>query len=438
MWRGQKTGSSSSTFLSKDLQPSPCCSATASTVFARFSFTIGWTEAIERPRLWLHKVVESFQHLTAMMNFREWQEENLLSHGVALLKERGVSRGPGQFCGFAPHPTFIGKADWAKVLPFDAVVWNSICAQSLGYASSPEPQRVRDGEGQSLTLPQLAELAGRVTAYYQDHGFPLTRAIIPAQSITGGVVIIQVVEARYGKVQLNNHSEVSDVLLNATLAPLNGGKLISDAELNRALLLLSDVQGVGVSAVLKPGTEVATADMEVEARYNKAPLVNVSLDNYGSRDIGRARLSGNINIVNPFHHGDILSANIISTGERMNYSRVAYDTLFNGQGTRVGGAYSILNYKLGSAASALDAHGDATVASLWAKHPLVRSKQYSVYGQLQYDGKNLRDRIDVSGLRADRHLNNWVLSVNGDLRDDLLAGGMSMASLGLTSGRKKF
>jgi len=297
---------------------------------------------------------------------------------------------------------------------------------------------VSDGEGQSLTLPQLSELAGRVTTYYQDHGFPLTRAIIPAQSIIGGVVIIQVVEARYGKVQLNNHSEVSDALLNASLVPLNGGKLISDAELNRALLLLSDVPGVGVSAVLKPGSEVATADMEVETRYNKAPLVNASLDNCGSPDIGRARLSGNINIVNPFHHGDILSANIISTGERMNYVRGAYETLLSGQGTRVGGAYSILSYKLGNAASVLDAHGDATVTSLWAKHPLVRSKQYSVYGQLQYDAKKLRDRIDVSGLRTDRHLNNWVLSVNGDLRDDLLAGGVSMSSLGLTSGRKSF
>ncbi|MBT3065381.1 ShlB/FhaC/HecB family hemolysin secretion/activation protein [Rhodoferax sp. U11-2br] len=297
---------------------------------------------------------------------------------------------------------------------------------------------VADQEGKSLTLPQLGELAGRITAYYQSHGFPLTRAIIPAQSITEGVIIIQVVEAHYGKVQLNNHSEVSDALLNASLAPLSGGALIADDELNRALLLLSDVPGVGVNAVLKPGAAVGTADMDVETRYNQAPLANISLDNYGNRYIGRTRLSGNLNIANPFHHGDTLSANIITTGEGMNYARVGYDTLLNGQGTRVGGAYSALHYKLGSTVSALDANGTAAVASLWAKHPWIRTKQYNLYAQLQYDAKNLRDHVDVSNLRTDRHLNNWVLSVNGDLRDNLLAGGISTASVGWTNGRSSF
>lgn len=309
---------------------------------------------------------------------------------------------------------------------------------NTAFATETLHALVKDSEGQSLTLPQLNALAGRITAYYQAQGYPLTRAIIPAQSITAGIVVIQVVEARYGKAQLTNRSEVNDALLNAALAPLNGGGLISDAELNRALLLLSDIPGVAVGAVLKPGAAVGTADMDVETRYNRTALFNLALDNYGSRDIGRTRLSGNLNIVNPFHHGDILSANLISTGEHMNYARVAYDTLLNGQGTRVGGAYSALKYKLGSSASALDAHGDATVASLWAKQPLVRSKQYSVYAQLQFDRKKLRDRIDVSNLRSDRHLNNWILSLNGDSRDDFLGGGVNMAGLGLTIGRKSF
>lgn len=295
-----------------------------------------------------------------------------------------------------------------------------------------------DQEGKSLTLSQLDELAGRITAYYQSRGFPMSRAIIPVQSITDGVILIQVVEAHYGKVRLNNRSEVGDALLQASLLPLSGGQLIADADLDRALLLLSDVPGVGVNAVLKPGSAVGTADMDVEARYVSAPLANISLDNYGSRYIGRTRLSGNFNIVNPFHHGDILSANLVSTGEGMNYGRLGYDTLLNGQGARIGGAYSALHYKLGSTARALDANGTAKVASLWAKQPLIRSKQFNMYAQLQYDAKNLLDHIDVGSLRTDRHLNNWIASVNGDLRDNLLGGGMSIASLGWTSGRVGF
>ena len=297
---------------------------------------------------------------------------------------------------------------------------------------------VADQEGKSLTLAQLEELAGRITAFYQARGFRITRAIIPAQSITDGVVVIQVVEAHYGSVRLNNSSEVKDAVLGAVLASLAGGELIADDELNRTLLLLSDVPGVAVNAVLKPGTAVGTSDIDVETRHVQSAPANFSLDNYGNPYIGRTRLSGNFNIVNPLHAGDILSANLTTTGDGMSYVRAAYDTLLNGQGTRIGAAYSALRYKLGGSARALDANGTASVGSVWAKHPFIRTSEYNLYAQLQYEAKKLRDRVDVGGLRTDRHLRNWVMSVNGDQRDSLLGGGMSTASLSWTSGRHGF
>lgn len=79
----------------------------------------------------LHFVAESFQQFSKFMNSQEWQEQNLLSQGVALLHERGVLRDAGQFFGFAPHPALVGEIDWSRVLPLNAKVWNSICAQTL-------------------------------------------------------------------------------------------------------------------------------------------------------------------------------------------------------------------------------------------------------------------------------------------------------------------
>jgi hemolysin activation/secretion protein len=67
-------------------------------------------------------------------------------------------------------------------------------------------------------------------------------------------------------------------------------------------------------------------------------------------------------------------------------------------------------------------------------HPLVRSRDFNLYGQLQYDHKQLRDRVDASAIRTDRHLGNSVLSLSGDLRDALLSGGTNIWSLGWTSG----
>ena len=96
----------------------------------------------------VHPVAKDTEEFAALMNSSEWQRLNLLSEGVALLKERGVSREAGQFFAFAPHPAFVGKIVWSSVRPLSAVVWNSICAQTLATpieAAPPSetPERAR-------------------------------------------------------------------------------------------------------------------------------------------------------------------------------------------------------------------------------------------------------------------------------------------------------
>jgi hemolysin activation/secretion protein len=227
-------------------------------------------------------------------------------------------------------------------------------------------------------------------------------------------------------------------LLAATLSPLQGGQVISQADMDRALLLLSDIPGVAVNATLTPGESVGTSDLLVNARPVPAVMGNVALDNNGNRYTGRARLGGTVNVIDPLHHGDILSVSGLSSGSGMNYGRLAYDTLVSGQGTRIGGSYSALHYRLGGPLSSLDAHGTAQVESLWAKQPLVRSRDVNLYGQIQYDQLQLRDHVDASAIDTDRHLGNWTLSVAGDARDGLLSGAVSTWSVGLTAGRVGF
>jgi hemolysin activation/secretion protein len=297
---------------------------------------------------------------------------------------------------------------------------------------------VMDAEGKKFTLDELGKLAARITDYYRAHGYPLTRAIIPAQTIKEGVVEIQVIEARYGKISLNNSSRVNDALLNATLSPLQGGKPIEQKELDASLLLLSEIPGLVTSATLLPGQMVSTSDLEIKTEPTQAVSGNVSLDNDGNKVTGRARAGGSLNFINPLHHGDVLSTSGMSSGSGMNYGRVSYETLLDGTGTRMGGAYSALHYKLGDTLATLNGHGTAQVGSLWLKHPFMRSREGNLYGQVQYDSKRLRDRIDTSGTRTDRHLDNWTASLSGDARDTFLSGGINTFNLGLISGRVSF
>ena len=297
---------------------------------------------------------------------------------------------------------------------------------------------VAEGEGKTLTLAQLEELSDRITDYYRSHGYPLARAIIPAQTIQSGVVKIQVIVARYGKVMLNNTSRVNDLLITKTLAFLAPDQDIEQAALDRALLLVSDLAGVAVNSTLMPGAEVGASDLLVSTTPTKAIFGSINVDNYGSSFTGRARLGGTVNFVDPLNlkASDTLSLTGLSSGSGVNFGRMAYETVLNGNGTAVGGSLSALRYTLGSSLAASNAYGSAQIQSLWVRQPLVRSRNVNLYSQLQYDNVKLRDRI--GDIKTDRHLGNLTLSLAGDARDDFVSGGINTWNVGVTTGRVDF
>ncbi len=297
---------------------------------------------------------------------------------------------------------------------------------------------VADAEGQTLTFAELGALAERITSYYRARGYLLAQAIIPPQEIRRGVVTIAIVEARYGEVTLDNRSRVRDALLRDTLSPLRGGAAVEQRTLDRSLLLASDIPGIVVGATLRPGTAAGASDLAIDITPGPAVIGNAMIDSYGNSYTGRARISGTVHFINPLHHGDVLSLSALTSGEGLNYARIGYEIVLNGAGDRAGISYSALEYELGEELEPLRAHGEARAASAWLSHPFVRSRNLNLYGHLQYDRLDLQDHIDVGAIRTDRGLDDWTISLDGDMRDQLLAGATTTWSVGWTNGRVDF
>jgi len=277
---------------------------------------------------------------------------------------------------------------------------------------------VADSEGKQLTLADLDDLADRISTAYLKAGYPLVRVYVPAQTLSDGVVKLAVVEARYGKVVLQNDSAVNEATLQATLAPLQAGQAVSNYALERSLLLLSDISGAQASSAIRPGDEPGTSDLLVDVTSAPRYTGTLGMDDFGNAYTGRARLTGSFDVNGLLHRGDLLDFSAVSSGGGMNYVQGGYRYLLNGQGTTLRAGVSSLHYHLGDDLAPLDAYGSAVVGSVTLTQPIIRNTVGNLYGQLEFDHKLLKDDIGLVMIDNDRQANVWVATLAGDQRDE--------------------
>jgi hemolysin activation/secretion protein len=284
--------------------------------------------------------------------------------------------------------------------------------------------------GKDLTLADMEKAAAEISRFYRGKGYLVARAYLPAQEISNGVVEIAVLEGRIGKVdvRLSGKGRLDELavknMVDGSIAP---GDVVSEKKLERGLLLANDMAGVNVNSTLVPGASVGTSDLVVEAE--QAGMVNgeIDYDNFGNRYTGDSRIGASLNINNPAKRGDLATVRVMTSGSGLYYGRLSYMLPVGSKGTKIGAAYSEMHYKLGKEFSPLDVKGNAKVASLFALHPFVRSRNFSLYGSLGYDHKSMLNKAGP-GTTSDNRDNLISLGVSGDSRDGLGGGGMNSFS----------
>lgn len=295
---------------------------------------------------------------------------------------------------------------------------------------------VSELEGSTRTLKDLNLAAERITLYYREQGYPVARAYLPAQEIKDGVVTIAVVEGRIAAQQLNNKSRLSDERAAAYLDRSGKGGVIRSDSIDRGLLLLNDTPGVtNARATLQPGASVGTSDLVVQLEPGAAYSGNIDFDNYGNRYVGAYRLGGTLNINSPLQIGDVLTANVLTSGSGLSYGRVAYQLPLGSDGLRVGAAYFETRYELDKEFKMLNAHGKASSASVYASYPFIRSQFSNLNGTLSWEQKKLSDSVDATATVTDKSARLVAAGVFGTRQDAFAGGGINSLSLSAIFGQ---
>ena len=338
--------------------------------------------------------------------------------------------------GFAPKPALDALP--SASVPVKAVTFTG----NTVFTSAELAPLIANLVGSTASLTELNNAAGKVRSYYRERGYFLAQAYLPRQDVTAGTIEITVLEAYVGKVKATSKpatrlkETVAQSVLNANLKP---DSVITESSLERPLLILSDMPGVAVKSSLGSGNAIGTADIDVEVSNTSAGFVTGSIDadNHGSTFTGAYRLGANLVINNATGYGDKLTARaqIALENTRSNLARIAWQTPLGYYGTQVGVSYTKLNYLLIKDFAALQAEGDASIASAFIAHPIVRSRGFNLNAQLGYDSKRLEDRVLSVASTETRSINNTRIGLQGDWRDSLAGGGLNIFSLGLTNGK---
>ncbi len=286
--------------------------------------------------------------------------------------------------------------------------------------------------GSQLNLSDLRAIAARIAMFYRARGYFVAQAYLPAQNVQLGSVTIAIVEGRYGTIGLSNHSNLSDDVVRRSLRGLDTGDVITNAPLERRLLLLSDIPGVTVRSTLLPGTVAGTSNLNVDVAQGRRISGSIEADNAGNRYTGAYRLGGGVNLNNATGLGDMISLRVLASTDGLAYGRASWQVAVDA--LTIGVAYAHFRYDLGKEFESLGAHGTADVASVYASYPLVRSRTSNVYATADFSQKWYDDRTDFVGSQSLRSSRAVTLGLNGNARDGFAGGGWTDASIGWTLG----
>lgn len=288
---------------------------------------------------------------------------------------------------------------------------------------------------QKLGFADLQKAAEALAAEYRRRGW-LARAQLPAQDVSQGVVIIDIIEGKLGEVRIDDDGKTlrtDRAMVSETMtARQKPGTPLSLDHLERSTNILNDTPGLAVTTILTPGKDKGESDAVVKVQDKPLFSGSVALDNQGARSTGSDKLTFSGNFDNPLGLGDQIATNANSS-DGSDYYKAAYSRPFGRDGLRLGASASLMRYKLVGDMASLQAKGDAKVFGINGSFPLLRSGTRNVNLSAALDQKAYYNEANGS-VTSDKHLHTTLLALTGDMLDAAGQGGMTLWGINLTSG----
>jgi len=305
-----------------------------------------------------------------------------------------------------------------------------------------EEQKALRPEG--FTIGQLQGAADAVTTYYRQKGLILAQAVIPVQTVSGGIVDVQMFVGKLGRILAEGNKMYSTEMLEKPFRKLIG-QPISKSQIEAALLTLTDYSGLSVFGVFQPGVLVGMADIVLKIQEEKQFDVAMRADNHGTRETGRNRLRATIDWNNILGLADRLTITGQQTYNPKNNYFVGFDyERYLANGFKIGGFVNVNDFDVGGEFAANEINARTENQGVYLQKSIIRSRQKNLSTRFGYTRKESqsfaagtstsRDRLSVFSLSADYDSVD-TFSLSNDPNDQ--GGGINFAFLEFSHGVNK-
>ncbi len=270
-----------------------------------------------------------------------------------------------------------------------------------------------------LPLAVLCDIRAQANAILRNQGY-LATVEIPEQNLSDGVADFGVVFARLTALRVRGDAGPSEGVVAAYLEKLTEQPVFNTNDAERYLLIADDLPGVDVRLSLRPAADGAPGDLVGEiAVVRQRGNVDLNIQNFGSRSLGRFGGLARIEVYDLTGLGDRTSIAIFSTLEFTEQQTVqlAHDFAVGGNGLRLGGQLTYSETSPDLNLPGVDLQSETVLATAHASYPVKRSRQSSIFAFAGFDFVD--QNVDFNNVQLTRdRVRTLFARISGEWTDE--------------------
>jgi hemolysin activation/secretion protein len=159
-------------------------------------------------------------------------------------------------------------------------------------------------EGRCLNTADINQLLQAINAAYVSRGYITSRAYLPEQKMTTGVLRLQVIEGVIESISLNDNHHGSDARRVSGAFPTAAGKALRLQDIEQGIDQLNRPLSAQAAVALEPGAQAGSSKVIVKSVDDRSWRAGLYGDNSGEAVTGRIKLTATLDKDNLFEIND--------------------------------------------------------------------------------------------------------------------------------------